>query len=298
MDEHFYKALLDNLYDGVYFVDRERIITYWNRGAERITGYTLEQVMGTCCADNLLMHVDESGTRLCEAGCPLLQCLQDGEPRENEVYLHHREGHRVPVVVRIGPIRDAEGAIVGAVETFTDNSRQHRSRQELEALRQMALIDPLTGVGNRRYTQDTLDARLRERERYQWECGVIFGDIDHFKSINDRLGHDTGDRVLRMVAQTLSNAVRGFDFVGRWGGEEFVIVLTHADGGTLHTIAERCRALVEGSSVQTDEGPVTATMSLGATLARENESADAVLKRADELMYRSKGGGRNQVTIG
>jgi diguanylate cyclase (GGDEF)-like protein len=214
------------------------------------------------------------------------------------VYLHHRDGHRVPVLVRIGPIRDEHGAITGAVETFSDNSQNYRSRQELEALRMMALIDPLTGVGNRRYAQDTLEARLNERDRYHWECGVIFCDVDHFKSVNDTHGHDTGDRVLRMVAQTLANAVRGFDFVGRWGGEEFVIILTHADQSVLHTIAERCRALVQGSSVQADEGALSVTLSLGATLAGDDDNVTSLLDRADAMMYVSKNSGRNQVTLG
>jgi diguanylate cyclase (GGDEF)-like protein len=162
----------------------------------------------------------------------------------------------------------------------------------------MALIDPLTGVGNRRYAQDTLEARLNERDRYHWECGVIFCDVDHFKSVNDTHGHDTGDRVLRMVAQTLANAVRGFDFVGRWGGEEFVIILTHADQSVLHTIAERCRALVQGSSVQADEGAVSVTLSLGATLAGDDDNVTSLLDRADAMMYVSKNSGRNQVTLG
>ncbi len=79
----FYKAILDHLCDGIYFVDRNRAITYWNRGAERISGYPAQAVLGRCCADNLLMHVDEQGDRLCNCSrCPLKQTMSDGVPRE------------------------------------------------------------------------------------------------------------------------------------------------------------------------------------------------------------------------
>ena len=96
-NRNFDKDLIDNLYDGVYFVDRERVITYWNKGAERITGYKDRQVIGRCCGDNVLNHVDAAGVELCRSHCPLAACMEDGLPREVEVFLHHADGHRMPV---------------------------------------------------------------------------------------------------------------------------------------------------------------------------------------------------------
>ncbi|HEY6837725.1 MAG TPA: PAS domain S-box protein, partial [Geobacteraceae bacterium] len=118
----FFRKLLDNLYDGVYFVDRDRLITYWNKGAERISGYTAEEVMGKSCKDSLLVHMDDKGTILCLAGCPLAATMEDRKERRAEVYLHHKDGHRVPVVVRVAPIPDRAGKIIGAVEIFSENS--------------------------------------------------------------------------------------------------------------------------------------------------------------------------------
>ena len=93
--------LLDCLYDGVYFADLDRRITYWNKGAERLTGYTAQETVGRCCFDKFLMHMDDRGS--CLAGCPLRQTLSDGQQREAELYLLHKNRHRVPVSVRVSP---------------------------------------------------------------------------------------------------------------------------------------------------------------------------------------------------
>jgi len=123
-------------------------------------------------------------------------------------------------------------------------------------------------------------------------------DIDRFKQVNDVYGHDTGDGVLKMVAKTLASNLRSDDFIGRWGGEEFVAVITDTDNKSLYGIAEKLRALVSQSSFTTDRGSVSATISAGATVAKRGETMEQLIKRADRLMYESKSSGRNFVTIG
>ncbi len=293
----FFRALLDNFSDGVYFVDAERRITYWNRGAERISGYAADEVVGSLCFDEILMHVDCAGTRLCQHGCPLAATLADGEPREAEVFLHHRDGHRVPVRIRVAAVRDRDGRITGAVETFNDNTAGIAALQRIEELQAAAYIDALTGVANRAFTEITLRAKLEELERYGWPFGVLFIDIDRFKTVNDNHGHDIGDRVLATVARTLSGNARSFDLVGRWGGEEFLVVAVNVDGPKLLALAERFRLLVADSAARTAGGGVSVTISVGAALARPGEDAGAVVRRADAAMYESKRSGRNHVTL-
>ncbi len=296
--DDFYRAVLDNLYDGVYSVDQNGRITYWNRGAERISGFGRSEVTGKKCSDNLLIHVDQEGNALCTGGsCPLKKTIGDGAPREAEIYLHHKEGHRVPVSVRIVPMRDADGRIIGAVETFSDNSAKVAALQRIKELEKMAYVDPLTGLANRRYTQISLRARLEEVRRYGWPLGVLLTDIDHFKKVNDKYGHDVGDKVLKMVAQTLRKASRTFDLVGRWGGEEFLSLAPNLNGDELSSLADRFRMLVEQSSLPAGSHIVRVTVSLGATLARSNDTVVALLERADRLMYQSKNSGRNRVSV-
>ena len=101
---NLFKLILDNLHEGVYFTDLERRITYWNKGAEALTGFSAQEVVGKRCADKILMHVNESGHMLCEGVCPLSRTLADGRAHEAEVYFHHKSGARVPAEVRVSPI--------------------------------------------------------------------------------------------------------------------------------------------------------------------------------------------------
>ena len=297
-DSDFYRALLDNFYDGVYFVDRERLITYWNKGAERISGYSAAEAVGTHCHDELLAHVDEDGVRLCHGRCPVAQTIAEGCGREAEVYLHHKQGHRVPVHVRVAPIIGAGGAVIGAIEVFSDNSAKMSALHRVQDLERVAYVDSLTGLASRALTDITLRARLDELSRYGWPFGVLFVDIDQFKAVNDRFGHEAGDTILRAVGNTLRGGARTFDLVGRWGGEEFVAILANTDTNKLNVIADRFRALVETSVVSAAGAEHVVTISVGGTLAAAGDTVETLIARADALMYASKQGGRNRVTIG
>ena len=296
-DEPLFREILENVADGVYFVDRDRRIVSWNRGAERITGFSRDEVVLTSCFEDKLRHVNDEGTALCTGHCPLVGAMQDGAPRTGQVYLHHKLGHRVPVEISVFPLRGAEGSIVGAVEIFRDVPSLNEP-SVIEDLRRMALLDPLTELGNRRYAEISLGSRLHELARYGWPLGVLFLDVDHFKEINDRYGHATGDDVLRMVARTLRHAARASDFLGRWGGEEFLALLPNATDGELRVAAERFRTLVESSALRLPSGLVGVTASIGATLARSDDTPETVVRRADVLMYEAKKGGRNRVVVG
>lgn len=293
-----FRTLLDNLSDGVYFTDTHRRIQYWNKGAEKITGFSADEVLGRCCADNILMHTDLNGKSLCKCHCPLAATMCDQESRTAKVFMHHKEGHRLPVFASTAAILDNDGVVVGGLETFHDISTEMSALSQMEELRSQSLICPLTGVGNRRYTDQMLHSKFEEARRNQTTLGVIFIDIDHFKSINDRYGHKVGDIALKMVAHTLVNAMRSYDFLGRWGGEEFIALLPNMNDRQLRFFAERLRALVEKSSANISEGELVVTVSIGGTIAGAESDIESAVVHADRLMYQSKAEGRNRVTIG
>jgi diguanylate cyclase (GGDEF)-like protein/PAS domain S-box-containing protein len=299
-DPEFYKNLIDNLHDGVYFVDRERIITYWNKGAERITGYTRQQVIGRSCRDNLLNHVNGEGLQLCQDHCPLADCMEDGKPREEDVFLHHADGHRVPVLLRAATLSDAQGNITGSVETFTRDTGVMGVHQELRELRQSVVTDKLTGIGNRRHLDARLHSAISELA-YEKDLltGLMFMDIDNFKQVNDTYGHEAGDRALRMVAATLRNNLRKDDVLGRWGGEEFLVILYGlASPQWMEAIAETLRMLVESSRLDFENSSLSVTISTGATLLFPDDTPESAFRRVDDLLYQSKENGRNRVSLG
>lgn len=295
MDHITSEKLLDSLFDGVYFVDINRKITYWNAAAERISGYSREDVTGSFCGDNLLRHVDTNGCELCVEGCPLLSSIKDGIPRESNIYLHHKQGHRVPVSARTSPVRDDKGVIVGAVEIFTDNSSAMNILNEFETLKHEVYRDSLTSIGNRKYGEMTLATNMFQWQQHDTPFGVLFMDVDHFKRFNDTHGHKTGDEVLKVVANSISNSLRKMDVVARWGGEEFVVFLPGATDVIVSAIAERIRMLIANSFIMAEATKLQVTVSIGATMSRLGDTAESVMQRADELMYLSKQNGRNMV---
>ena len=290
--------VLENLHDGLYCTDTHRVITFWNHAAERITGYTAAEVLGRSCAANILVHVDTDGRSLCRGLCPLAMTMADSVGREAEVFLRHKDGHRVPVLVRTGPLKDRAGQVVGGIELFTDLSNILANNSRVRELEQLALLDNLTQLANRTYLLREIEARFEEMRRYGIPFGLLFMDIDFFKRFNDTYGHDVGDEVLKLVASTFTANSRTFDVYGRWGGEEFVGVVRNIDADNLEALGNRMRVLVNQSFLMHDEARLGVSISLGATVAHRDDTAESLIKRADTLLYRSKQEGRNRLTLG
>ena len=289
--------ILNSLHEGLYVLDRDRNIIFWNQGAEKISGYSAAEVLGYSCADNILVHVDDEGTCLCQGSCPVAQTLDDGRLREAEVFLHHKEGHRVPVVVRVTPLLDDDGRVVGAVEVFADNSMRREERLRMEELEKLALLDSLTQLPNRRYLEQMLLSRLSEFQRAGLSFGIIMMDLDHFKQVNDTHGHNLGDEVLRAVSRTLTEVSRPYDLVGRWGGEEFLAILPNIDRLNLFKVGERYRAMVERTRTECAQGDVCVTVSAGAASVGTGDSLESLVERADRQLYQAKESGRNRVFL-
>jgi len=295
-EDTFHKNLIDNLYDGVYFVDTNRQITYWNKGAERITGHLAGYMIGKLCNDNILDHVTDDGHHLCIEGCPLMATIQDGEPREAEVHMRHADGYRVPVLVRTTPIYDEYKKIIGAVEIFSNNQSLFKMKRRVDELEQDVFRDALTDIGNRKLLEIKINTAITEYHQHQIPFGLLFLDIDHFKAVNDTYGHQEGDLVLQNTAKNLTGHLRDTDICGRWGGEEFVAILYNINLKSLSRIAEKLRAMIANSAITINEEKISVTVSIGAALVRKGDTMEEIIERADHLMYQSKQNGRNRVT--
>lgn len=298
-DPGFYKELLDQMSDGVYFVDRNRQILYWNEGAFRLTGYTSDELVGRFCQDDVLCHVDYEGTSLCHEQCPLSKCISDGGARQASVFLRHKQGRRVPVAVRVQPIRDADGSVVGAVEIFSDDTARNEAQRKIDVMRRMAFLDHLTQLPNRRYMESALETALTEFKFQDDPFGLLLADIDDFKKVNDTLGHVCGDHALEEVARTIVAALRPVDIVGRWGGDEFLAIVRNVNPEILRVLADRCTTIVANVAVPgSDDNRAQITVSVGAALARRGDTSAALIHRADRFMYQSKAAGRGRAVAG
>ena len=205
------------------------------------------------------------------------------------ISLHHREApletrHRQDLLLTLGNL----------VAAIAVNAHLY------DATRRLALVDPLTDVGNRRAFADRLAAEIDRSVRHDSPCALLFLDIDHFKLHNDRLGHAAGDRALQWVAGVLKASVRGSDFVGRWGGEEFVVLLVETSRDAARTVAERIRSEIASTRPPHwgSEPDAAVTVSIGvAALPSDPADPEALVAAADAAMYRAKCAGRNRVVV-
>ena len=294
----YYKTLTDNLNQGIYFLDKDKKIIYWNQTAERITGYKAEEMIGKSCSDGFLMHINEEGKNLCNDCnlCPVAIVINSGEVYDGELYIRHKDGYRILVHTNVFPVRNDGKEIIGAIEIFYDDSERNELKLRIQELEKMALLDSLTKIANRRFIEMQLSSRINEFKRFGWQFGIMFIDIDLFKLVNDRYGHEVGDRVLKMVANTLVENSRSFDLVGRWGGEEFIVIVPNVNETQLYTIAHKFKNLIALSNLKINSDIISVTVSIGVTLSRQKDTLKSIIKRADKLMYQSKLKGRNKVT--
>lgn len=296
IQQNAFAKIIDEIHDGLYIVDQNRIIIYWNRAAERITGFSAAEMLGRPCSDNILAHIDGEGNSLCTGTCPLAETMADGKTREAELYLHHKNGQSIPVSIHVSTLKETDAHIVGGIELFTDISNKVANMLRIKELEKLALLDNLTQLANRACIERELEGRFEEHKRYGVPFGIFFMDIDNFKAFNDTYGHEVGDLVLKFVAKTFTANSRSFDLYGRWGGEEFIGIIRNITSDPLQQLGNRVRVLIEHAYIIHGDDKLHVTISMGATLVRDEDTINSLVKRADNLMYQSKVEGRNRMT--
>ena len=286
----FYRELLEKLHVGIIFVGSDRRITYVNAGVSRLTGYQENELLGTPCWE-LFMPLNNDGSSLSDDDhCPILACWESGNDDRRETFFHHRLGHLIPAAVRVSAMTGPN------VAAMVEISSAAASR--LEDIHRSPLQDHLTGLANRFYLESTIETRLAELERYGWQFGVLFIDIDGFKGVNDTYGHAIGDLILISMGTTLLNCMRSCDVVGRWGGDEFLAILPNVGPAELAEVAERYRLFVQETTLPLQEQKLNVTVSVGGAVAVGQDTLETIVARADFHMYGSKSRGKNCVTIG
>ena len=215
-DPNIFRAILDSLQIGVYLLDRNGRIVFWNRGAERITGYQRHEVVGHPCRENILPDCGEKGCGLCGAVCPLALTLHEGKSKEAHVHFRHHAGHRVAMQVWSVPVRDENGVAIGVAESFHElKSTSDRNRRQ-GMLAAHGCLDATTGVANTDFTHFHLRENLASFNEYHLPFGIVGIRIDNMEHFKAAYGRVAVDEVLNMTAESARNSVRPTDFVGRW----------------------------------------------------------------------------------
>ena len=293
-------------------------------GCERLSAATSREIRGRigCSVERV---GGEAGAREVVAAhrydaCVIGPRLADGEPMRVASMLRARaETRRTPVMMIVPPDRLAQAQVameMGVADYVTDPTdvaeltarlrvqlrRKHysdRLRSAVDETLALAVIDPLTGLYNRRYAENHLGSLVLRQEAGGQGLAAMMLDLDRFKAINDSHGHAAGDAVLREFASRLRASLRGADLVVRAGGEEFLVLMPDIAPADAKSVAERTRATIESAAFALPglSAPVRVTVSIGLAFHRAGDTAAALLERADRALYASKGAGRNMVTL-
>ena len=290
-----YLYLMENLYDGFYLVDSDLKFVVWNGGMQRLLGRSGDEVLHHTWSSRLLGYSNPSGSELSDSELPLRQVIEGGKAVAGNARVRHADGRHIDVELQTVPLVDDWGRLRGVAEIVRDLSRTKVPAHEYRDLRLAASRDPLTGVANRGELEAQLTlllAQVRDDPK-SGPASVIFIDVDHFKEINDTFGHATGDIVLIELARLLQQETYSGEIVGRYGGEEFVILCPSTDLDQAIKRAERIRlAIANFELAELQSWPLTS--SFGVTQALPADNPQSVLRRADKALYAAKNGGRNQ----
>jgi diguanylate cyclase (GGDEF)-like protein/PAS domain S-box-containing protein len=296
-NNHFYEMLINNLNDAVHLMDQNLQILLVNPASKDLSGYSQSKLIGNPCQKNILIPTGEQQLNLCYKDCPVKKTLKTGNIQHLKAYIRHKEGYFVPVMIKVIPIKEKDGKIIGAVEIFAETSPKVSLPQSSRDLERMQLLDPLTKLGNKQYVEMFINSRLHDKKKYNLPFGVLLIDIDNMYSIIENYGSVVGDKMLKMISQTLVNNIRFFEMVGRWSNEKFVVILINVNATKLDLIANKLRLLVEQSNIRHYDKLLKTTISIGATLAHSTDSAKTIINRIKKLADQSKKTGKNRVSI-
>lgn len=245
-DPALYRFVLENLPIGIYVLDREQRVRFWNRGAEQITGFLAQEVTGQICRETL-PHCDPQGRVLAGEHCSVTTTFRDGRAVQNHVFTLHKQGHRLGVQIRTLPLVDDNGLTVGVAIAFEEAAASSALGRSESLL--CGCLDPLTGVSSQRLTRAVLTESLIELEQSHGGWGLLRIHIQGLKELTARYGSDSLAAFLRTSAQTIRHSLSPEDFLGRWENDSFLAMLPTASPVKVAAIAELISEQINQSEI-------------------------------------------------
>jgi diguanylate cyclase (GGDEF)-like protein/PAS domain S-box-containing protein len=305
--ERKYRLLHESMIDGFVSVDMEGKFLDCNEIYRNMLGYSVEELAQLTYKD-----ITPEKWRAMEDGIVENQIIKRGYSDVYEKEYSRKDGTVFPAELHTVLLRDADGEPAGMWAIARDITKRKQAEQmlkevnlalqaTLEREKQLARTDPLTGINNRRRLFEIAEHEFEIAARYQQPLAVMMYDIDHFKSINDTFTHAVGDLILQRITQIVCNELRSADVIGRYGGEEFIVILPMTNAQQAFLLAERIRTNVAALRMDTAKGKAAATLSIGIVETdggrSSAETVEDVFRRADEAMYAAKQAGRNRTEV-
>lgn len=295
--ERFLSTIFDSIYDPFAIFDRNMAIVRANSAYSKLKAVPLVDLIGRQCFEVL-----EERTDICE-DCVVKRSILSADPCSKEKEIEREDGTKAWIEIFTYPIFDDEGRVSHIIEYTRDITgrimAEHDRKKLIGELEHLSRTDGLTGILNRRTVELYLENEVNRSRRYNSPLAVIICDMDNFKEINDTYGHSEGDKVLKTLTETITRGLRTSDVLGRYGGDEFLIVLPETDLKGALEMAERTKSNIAKTRLQLPgKAKFDLTMSIGISiLSPWMQNASDLVNAADKALYASKAAGKDRITV-
>jgi diguanylate cyclase (GGDEF)-like protein/PAS domain S-box-containing protein len=292
-----FKAVLENLQTGVCLVDRERKILFWNEGAQRITGHLPQDVVGRSLREHLLKTKSEITAVDADPDDPVNAVFRDGKSSITEVSILHKDGYRVPIVLRTVPVRNSQGAVIVAAESFDLNFSPPGRARRHSAIAEKGCFDTLAGVPGQLFMETHLSESLASFFERHSDFAILLIEVDRMDHFVKTLGGGVVPIILRVVAHAIENSLRPEDLMARWSGNRFMAVLDGCKEVEVERVGDRIRKMIGNCEIEWwgDAFPVAVT--LGGAGVRPGDTVELLVERAEKSLLERIAAGGNRVTV-
>lgn len=295
--ERFLNTIFDSIHDPFCIIDREYKFVRLNDAYARLKGKKPGEILNSTCYESIA-----KSNGICK-DCIVHRTFAEAKPASKEKEQVFEDSSEGWVEIFTYPIFDEDEEVSHVIEYTRDITERKRSEEERKALikelEYLSTVDPLSGLLNRRAIMDFLNSAIDRAERYSRRLSLMLCDVDNFKDINDVLGHSAGDEAIRYMAEILRSVVRTADIVGRYGGDEFIVVMPETSSRGAEDLAQRLAQALKDRPFKPaprKKHPITLSMGL-ASYAEGRDTVDTLISRADAALYKSKRDGRDRITI-
>jgi len=277
-----YRNLIDNLYEGLLYVDKDERIKYWSKGAEKITGYSSSEVFDKQFSKEFLCPINADGKKFFGDSSLFFNTISNGTIKQFEILITHKDGRQIAISTRIAPMYDSKNRVVGATQLFTDN-KDHLEHLIVDSEEyQQSFFDPITKLPNHMSLEMSIDAKLSEFRRYNRPFGILLLEIDNYEKLSNIYGDELKINVLTSVSELIKKDLRPFDIAGRWSDNEFAIVLVNVREDSVEMSGNRVRNIVEKSEFIIGKGTIDLTLSVGGIIATPHDTKKILIDKLRE----------------
>lgn len=287
--------LMNEMPVGCYVLKPDHTVLYWNQEAENLLGFSSEEMCGRICIDMPLGCSFVNGTRIPRQFCPAVVAFRTGKPCSMQMFFRKKDGNDLLVRNILMPLKQKDGRVTELMSFFFPLVDKDYDTLMVETLYETATRDPLTCLPGRKFMEKCIKDELESFHRTKNPFAILFADADYLHDINNRLGHEAGDAMLREIGLTLQKYGRKADRFCRWGGDEFVGLLQLNQPHDIEGAARRLKKVAEGCEIEYNGRKVSCQAAIGITVVREDDDMNSLINRADQYMYLAKKHTKTQI---